>query len=288
MIAIYKRELRSLFNSMTAYIFIAMYMLIFGIYFRIYNLSQGATSIAYPTLYYSYICFFLFAILTMKSLPEERKEKIDQLLYTSPVSVTRIVLGKYLSMCTVFFVVILLLATCPLVLKSLGIAMLSVDYTSLLAYFLLGCVYIAICMFISSLTESQIISAIISLVTVFVLEYFSGLSGVLSDKPYVSLVGFILIAAVIGLICWLLTRNPVFGFTVGIVLSLAVLVLYIFKSSLFNGALQKIFGMLPPSNYLINFIYYYMFDIRTIVYYLSLIGLFVFFTVQTIQKRRYS
>lgn len=286
--AIYKRELKSLFNSMIAYIFIAIYILIFGIYFRYYNLQYGVTSIGYPTLYGCYFCFFLFSILTMKSLPEERKEKIDQLLFTSPVSVFKIVLGKYLAMCTVFAVVIAVLATCPLVIRSFGMAMLKVDYTSLLAYFLLGCVFIAICMFISSLTESQIISAIISLVTIFVLEYFSVFSEALSDKAYVSLVGFILVSAIIGLVCGILTKNSMFGFSIGIGFSLIVIIVYIFKQNLFNGALQKVFGVLPPSNYLINFIYYYMFDMRTIVYYLSLICLFLFFTVQTIQKRRYS
>ncbi len=288
MLAIYKRELRSLFNSMIAYIFIAIYILIFAIYFRYYNLERGVTTVGYPTLYGCYFCFFLFSILTMKSLPEERKEKIDQLLYTSPVSVPRIVLGKYFAMCTVFAVVIALLATTPIVVKSLGMGMLLVDYTSLLAYFLLGCVYIAICMFISSLTESQIISAIISLVTIFVLEYFSVFAAVLSTEPYVSLIGFILVAALVGLLCGLFTKNSTFGFTIGIVFSLVVLIVYMVNQNLFSGAIQKVFGVLPPSNYLLNFIYYYMFDIKTIIYYISVIGLFVFFTVQTIQKRRYS
>lgn len=288
MFAIYKRELRSLFTSMIAYIFIAIYILIFGIYFRSYNLQYGITTIGYPTLYGSFFCFFLFSILTMKSLPEERKEKIDQLLYTAPVSVFKIVLGKYLAMCTVFSVVILILCTCPLVINSLGIAKLAVDYSSLFAYFLLGCVYIAICMFISSLTDSQIISAIVSLVTIFVLEYFSAFSGALSDKAYVSLIGFVLIAAIVGIVCGILTKNSTFGFSVGIGFSLIIIIIYVVKQDIFTGAIQKVFNVIPPSNYLLSFIYYYMFDFRSVVYYLSLISLFVFFTIQTIQKRRYS
>jgi ABC-2 type transport system permease protein len=286
--AIYKRELRSLFTSMIAYIFIAVYLLIFGIYFRYYNLSYGVATIGFPTLYYSNLSFLLFAILTMKSLPEERREKIDQLLYTSPVSVVKIVLGKYLAMCTVFFVVIAVMASTPLVLKSIGYSMLKVDYTSLLAYFLLGCVYIALCMFISSLTESQIISAILSIIAIFILEYFSSFSDAISTEGYVSMLVFIIFAIIIGVIFAILSKNSILGTGVGIGLSLIILLVYIFKKDIFTGAIQKVFAQIPPSNYLINFIYYYMFDVKAIVYYLSVICLFVFLTVQTIQKRRYS
>ena len=285
--AIYKRELKSLFNSMIAYVFIAIYLLIFGIFFRAYNLEQGLTTIGI-TLYACYFCFFLFALLTMKSLPEERKEKIDQLLFTAPVSVTKIVLGKYLAMCTVFAVVVLVIATCPMVVKSFGTAALMVDYTSLFAYFLLGCVYIAICMFISSLTESQIISAIISLVTVFILEYFSVFSSALSNDPYVSLVCFILIATLIGFICGFFTKNSTFGFSVGIGFALIVIVIYLFNQNVFTGAIQKVINVIPPSNYLMSFIGYSTFDFSAIIYYVSVIGLFMFFTTQSIQKRRYS
>ncbi len=286
--AIYKRELKSFFTSMTAYIFIAVYLILFGIYFRYYNLTIGVTSIGYPTLYGCYFCFFLFALITMKSLPEEKKDKIDQLLYTSPVPVYKIVMGKYFAMCTVFMVVVAIIATCPLVIKSLGYSMLLVDYTSLSAYFLLGCVYIAICMFISSLTENQIISAIISLVVIFFLEYCSAFSSAISDKNYVSLIFFVLISFIAGFVCRVLTKSNVFGVSIGIFFSLVTIVCYIVKPSAFTGLIQKVLKLIPPSNYLINFIYYYMFDLKAVVYFLSLICLFVFLTIQTIQKRRYS
>lgn len=287
MFAIYKRELRSLFTSMTAYVFIAIYMIIFGFYFRFYNLVRGATTIGYPI----FVCFWvymLFSLLTMRSLPEERKEKIDQLLYTSPVSVVKIVSGKYLAMCSVWFLTVLILATCPLIIKHFGYALLATDYALLFAYFLLGCAMIAVCMFISSLTESQLIAAIVSLVAIFVLAFARMISNYFSTDAYVSLLAFVVFAAIFGLISAILSKNSFFGFMIGFILAVIALVTYIIKRSLFEGALQKLLKKIALSDYLESIVANYMFDIKVIVLYISIIVLFLFFTVQTIQKRRYS
>ena len=287
MLAIYKRELRSLFCSMTAYVFIAIYMLIFGFYFRYYNLSRGATTIGYPI----FVCFWvymLFSLLTMKSLPEEKKEKIDQLLYTSPVSVAKIVTGKYFAMCTVWLFTVAILGTCPLIIKHFGYSLLTTDYALLFAYFLLGCALIAICMFISSLTESQLIAAIVSLVAVFAIAFARMISNYFSTDAYVSLVAFVAFAALFGLISAILSKNSFFGFIIGFLLALAALITYLVKRSLFEGALQKLLKKIALSDYLESIVANYMFDLKVVILYVSIIVLFLFFTVQTIQKRRYS
>ena len=110
--------------------------------------------------YLSLIHIFGIPVLTMRSFADDRKTKTDQLLLTSPVSVPKMVLAKYLSMVTVFAVPALISCLCPLIIKMNGTAYLKTDYASILAFFLLGCVYIAIGMFISSTTESQIIAAV--------------------------------------------------------------------------------------------------------------------------------
>ena len=97
----------------------------------------------------------------MKSFAEDRKNKTDQLLLTSPVSLVEIVLGKYLAMVTVFAIPCVIYCIFPLIIKLQGTAHFLVDYSSILAFFLLGCVFIAIGMFLSSLTESPVIAAII-------------------------------------------------------------------------------------------------------------------------------
>ena len=160
MAAIYKRELKSYFYSMTGCIFIAFMTLFLGIYFMSYNLGSGYPYFSFSLTGMLSIMMFSIPVLTMRSLSDERRSRTDQLLLTSPVSVTGIVLGKYLSMITVFAATVLVAALCPLIIMANGTAYLAADYASLLAYFLLGCVYISIGLFLSSLTESQIIAAV--------------------------------------------------------------------------------------------------------------------------------
>ena len=101
MTAVYKRELRSYFTSMVGYVFIAILIFFVGIYFMAYNLFGGYPSFGYVLLSCTIIFMVAVPILTMRSMAEDRRGKTDQLLLTSPVSLTGIVLGKYLAMVTV-------------------------------------------------------------------------------------------------------------------------------------------------------------------------------------------
>ena len=287
MTAIYKREVHSLFTSMTAYIFITFYLVILGIYFRYYNLSYGATTIGYA-VYQCFYIYLLFALLAMRSLPEERKEKIDQVLYTSPVSVGKIVVGKYLAMCTVWFVTVSILCVYPLVVKKLGYANLKVEYSILFAYFFLGCAFIAICMFISSLTESQLIAAILSVLVIFVICFANTFAQTFSNAAYVSLISFVIIAAVIGVAAGWFTHNLIYGLCTGICLSSITIILYVLKQSAFEGLIQNVVNKIALAQTIYVFVFDKIFDVKVIFTYLSLIVLFLFITVQTIQKRRYS
>ena len=131
MAAIYKREFKSYFHSMIGSVFIAVLLVFTGIYFLAYNLNAGYPYFAY-TLGGSLIVFLVtIPILTMKSFSEEQKSKTDQLLFTAPVSLTRIVLGKYLAMITVFLIPNLIFCLYPLIIKLQGTAYLVADYTAI-------------------------------------------------------------------------------------------------------------------------------------------------------------
>ena len=149
MLAIYKRELKSYFHSMTGCVFIAFLVMFTGIYFMAYNLNAGYPYFSY-TLSGSLIVFLVgIPLLTMRSFSEERKTKTDQLLLTAPVSLTKVVLGKYFAMVTVLAVPNVIFCLFPLLIKLQGTAYLLVDYSSIAVFFLLGCVYLAIGMFMS-------------------------------------------------------------------------------------------------------------------------------------------
>ena len=160
MIAIYKREVQSYFQSMIGYAFVAFLMLFMGVYFAAYNLMMGHPYFSMALSATMFVFLIAVPILTMRSFAEERKNKTDQLLLTAPVSVTDIVMGKYLAMVSVFAVPVLFSCAYPLVIYMQGNAYLTTDYAAILMYFAIGCVYIAIGMFLSALTESQIIAAV--------------------------------------------------------------------------------------------------------------------------------
>ena len=207
MTAIYKRELKSYFNSMTGYVFIAFFTAFMGIYFMAYNLYSGYPYFSYALNSTMTILLIAVPVLTMKSFAEDKKTKTDQLLLTAPVSVTQIVLGKYFAMVTVFLIPVLISCLCPLIIKANGEAYLLTDYASILAFFLLGCIFIAIGMFISALTESQVIAAVGTFGILFVLCLWSDLISFLPSSEMGTVIGLLIFVTVFALIVWGVTRN---------------------------------------------------------------------------------
>lgn len=237
--AIYKRELGSYFQSMTGYLFISVLTAVAGIYFMAYNLNAGYPYFSYALSGTMFILIISIPILTMKSFAEERKSKSDQLLLTSPVTVFDIVLGKYMAMVTVFAVPNLIFCMFPLIIKAEGNAYLKVDYLSILVYFLLGCVYIAVGMFVSSLTESQIIAAVGSFGALLILFLWDSLVGFLPSGAFACMIGMISFASLIVYVVHQMMKNwIVTGVLEGVVVIVAFAV-YFVKSSLYEGLLQN-------------------------------------------------
>ena len=170
MTAIYKRELKTFFTTVTGWLFIAAHICLAGLYFFAINLLSGYSNVGQS---FSSILFLLLLstpILSMRMLAEERKQKTDQLILTSPVSIGGIVAGKYLAMATVFTLPVAVMALFPLILSRYGTVPMGESYTALLAYYLFGLTCLAIGLFISSITESQIIAlCLICLVGMFLL-----------------------------------------------------------------------------------------------------------------------
>ncbi|MDR3278863.1 MAG: ABC transporter permease [Oscillospiraceae bacterium] len=158
--AIYKREIRAHFNTMTGYIFTAIVMLFISLNFKTINLTGGFPYFAYALSSALLVFVIGVPILTMRSMAEERRWKTDQLLLTYPVSVAGIVLGKFFAMMTVFAIPLAFSCLCPVVISLGYSSSFLIDYASILAFLCLGCLFVSIGMFISSLTESQVIAAV--------------------------------------------------------------------------------------------------------------------------------
>ncbi len=288
MLAIYKRELRSYFQSMIGCVFIAFLVAFAGIYFMAYNLNAG-----YP--YFSYtlsgvLIVFLVGIplITMKSFSEERKNKTDQLLLTAPVSLRKVVMGKYLAMVSVLAVPNLIFCLFPLIIKMQGTAYLKVDYISIAVFFLLGCVYIAIGMFLSSLTESQIIAFITTFGVLLVLYLWDGILSFLPSSAISGVVGIIILLTIVAVYVQQMTGNWFISGGIELIGIAACVVTYIVNSSLFENILTKFLGNLALANVFTDITSNSIVDVSGLILYLSVIVVFIFLTVQAIQKRRWS
>ncbi|MFR6163774.1 MAG: ABC transporter permease [Mediterraneibacter gnavus] len=288
MLAIYKRELKSYFHSMTGCVFIAFLVMFTGIYFMAYNLNAGYPYFSY-TLSGSLIVFLVgIPLLTMRSFSEERKTKTDQLLLTAPVSLTKVVLGKYFAMVTVLAVPNVIFCLFPLLIKLQGTAYLLVDYSSIAVFFLLGCVYLAIGMFMSSLTESQIIAFISTFGILLLLYLWDGILSFLPSSAFSGMIGILLILTLIVVYIYHMTKNWMLAAGIEAVGIAAALIVYFVKSSLYENLLTKLLGRLALADVFMNISSSNIVDVSGLLLYVSILIIFVFLTIQTIQKRRWS
>lgn len=288
MLAIYKRELKSYFHSMTGCVFIAFLVMFTGIYFMAYNLNAGYPYFSY-TLSGSLIVFLVgIPLLTMRSFSEERKTKTDQLLLTAPISLTKVVLGKYFAMVTVLAVPNVIFCLFPLLIKLQGTAYLLVDYSSIAVFFLLGCVYLAIGMFMSSLTESQIIAFISTFGILLLLYLWDGILSFLPSSALSGMIGILLILTLIVVYIYHMTKNWMLAAGIEAVGIAAALIVYFVKSSLYENLLTKLLGRLALADVFMNISSSNIVDVSGLLLYVSILIIFVFLTIQTIQKRRWS
>ncbi len=185
MIAIYKRELRAFFQSMTGWLFVAATMFITGMYFMAINLLSGYSSVSNTVASSLFIYLITIPILTMRILSEERKQKIDQLILTAPVSIGKIVAGKYLAMCTVLFIPVMVVASYPLIISNFGTISYAQDYTVILGFLLYGMAAVAMGLFISSITENQVIAAIVSFGAMFATYMMTAITSLITSSENV-------------------------------------------------------------------------------------------------------
>lgn len=181
MIAIYKREVRAFFNSFIGWLFLAATLLLLGIFFTFYNIFCGYPSIVYVLQNVVFLFMIAIPILTMRILAEDRKQKTDQLILTAPVTIGKIVLGKYLALLSVYLIPVLIIGSAPIILSSRGNFQVGVSYTALLGFLLYGAFALSLGLFVSSLTESIIIAAVITFAALFLGYIMSGLCSIISQ-----------------------------------------------------------------------------------------------------------
>lgn len=180
--AIIKRELRAYFTSVLGWIFLAAFFFLFDLYFWAYSLNSGYPYIAYSISAVTFIFLIIIPILTMRSMAEDRRTKTDQLLYTAPISIPRVILGKFFAMVIIFSIGIAFVCICPLIMSCFGTVPYAQSYTAILGVWLFGLLAIAIGLFLSAVTESQVIAAVLSFGVLFLGYMMDSITSMISSS----------------------------------------------------------------------------------------------------------
>lgn len=280
--AVYLKELKLNFTGFTGYLYGAFILLFVGIYTMAINLSGGYAQFEYVLESMAFIYLIACPVLTMRAFAEEKRSKTDQLLYSLPIRLSDVVVGKYLAMLTVSLLPVAVVSVYPLLLSGYGHVDMRSAYASILMFFLLGACLTSIGMFISSVTENQVTSAVVTLVIMLITYFMTSLASYVSTASSSSLIALVLAAIV-----YLFTKNLSVAFLTAAALVGALLIAYAIDASAFSGlfpALMKKLSLFERFYGTIGG----MFDLTAIVYYLSIIGVFLFFTTETLEKRRWS
>lgn len=233
MLAILKRELKAYFASPIGYIFLAVFCLFAGLFFFAGCISNASSDISVVFSSMFTITLFLMPILTMRLLSEERKQKTDQALLTAPVNLFGLVMGKFLAALILFTIALGVTVLMVLLLATMGSVEWAKFFGNFLGLFLVGASLISIGLFISSLTENQVIAAVGSFAVMLALYLLDGVSSMVNNSVVKTIVDSISIS------------QRYSDFTMGV------------------------------------------FNFANAIFFLSIISIFIFFTIRVFEKRRW-
>lgn len=186
MSVIFKREFKSYFRSVTGFVFIAVLILFLGIFVTLYNFAYLNPSISYALSDLTLVSALLIPILTMRVFAEERRSGSCRLLYSLPLRASDVILGKYFAMLALFAIPTATAALLPLILSIFGTVNFISAYASLLCFLFFGAAVIAVCTFLSCLTDNMALSAIFSYLAVILLYLADILVGLLPSDGIAS------------------------------------------------------------------------------------------------------
>ena len=234
MFAIFKRELKAYFTSPLGYVFLAIFYAFSGLFFYIFSLSVGSTDISSVFLMMFIVLMVFVPLLTMRLLSEDKKQKTDQLILTAKVSLLSIVMGKFLAAYAIFAIGVAVMPVYGFVMSTFATVSWLPIWGNTVGLLLLGGIFVSIGLFISSLTENQMIAAI--------------------------------------------------G---GIYINLMILLMNTLKSALPNGFLQDVLSSISVySRY--SEITSGIFSLSSLIFFVSVIFIFLFLTVRVLEKRRWA
>lgn len=287
MTAIFKREFKSCFTGMIGWVIAAVSLFFLGLYFTNRNLLYASSDFASVLYTMTMILLFLLPAISMRSFAEERKNKTDQLLLTSPVSIPAIVAGKFLAELAVFALPLAAAVVMPMLLQAFGTVSLVAAYSALLGYLLLGGTCLAVGTWISALTENQILAYLATFGALLVAYLMNGIQTMFTTGNLLAFIVFMIVLLVasvlVGVICKRLAAGAVVFCAGAVVLFVLFQLRPAWLLTAFNAVLSAL-ALFEPFKDIVGG----MFSIPAIVYYLSVMGLFLFLTGQALARRRWN
>lgn len=287
MIAILKKELRTYFTTLTGYAFLGFFVLITGYFFMSQNVAAASADYSETLLGTMIMFLILVPVLTMRLFAEEARQKTDQLLYTAPLKVTDIVLGKFFAASALFLVGLIITMVFPFMLSRYGEVNVPGIIGVTVGYFLMGVCLISVGIFISVLTDNQIVAAAGTFAVLFLLLMIDNIANnaPITRIPSLIFVGAIILAVLI--VLYSSTKNIAGTVLIGVICYALLAAAYFFIPSLFDSTIIRVLGWLSVLNRFQNF-YIGVFGLSDVIYYITFASAFLYLTATVIEKRRWS
>jgi ABC-2 type transport system permease protein len=290
MIALYKKEMKSYFISWIGFIYLFIFVLLMAVFFALLNLSYGLPSFQDTLSNLTIFALILVPVLTMRLFAEEARHKTDQLIFTSPVSVTGIVLGKFLAALTLALIGMGITVLFPAIISRHGELPVAKIATSYLGYTLITACFISVGMFISAITENQIIAAVSTFFAMLLLYVIDAIGSALSQgvmaSSIASLTAVVVVIGFLSLLAYDSTKSLTVAVATLTVLLAAAVLSYFLATDAYTGLIGKAviwisvmgrFGNFP--NGVVN--------VADVVFCLSFAAAFIYLTINLIEKRRW-
>ena len=296
MAAIIRKELRGYFTSWIGYIFLFILVGLVGVFFALINLNYQTGDFQNTLANLTIFLLILVPVLTMRLFAEEARQKTDQLLFTSPVSIVSIVFGKYLSAFILACIGLALTLIFPLMIAPYGKLPGTEIFTVYLGYALMISCFIAVGMFISACTENQIIAAVISFFVMIFMYIMDGIARSINDivtasqsSASAAMISMLFVAVIIALLAYIVfdsTKNYYAAGGVALILIAIASGVYIYDASIFDGFIIRTTQWLSVMSRFTNFDNGIL-NVSDVVYYVSFTAAFVYLTINAIEKRRW-
>lgn len=284
--ALYKKELKLYFVTITGYVFLAFMLLSTGIYSSLVNFVYYSPCFEYAVKNMSFVLLIAIPLLTMRVFADEKKQKTEQLLFLLPMDLKDIVLGKYLALITVTLIPAIIMCFYPLILSLYGVVNYKTALTAILAFYFLECALCSIGMFASSLTENQLIAAVLSFGIFLVCYMIPSVKENISPAYAFSFKAFSAVIIIVAFIVFFASSSIPAAVIVGAVFEIPLLIIYFKNPTWLSGKFAEFvncFALFDKLGTFVNGVC----DITVFIYYITVSALFVCFTIQSVGRRRW-